>query len=93
MTAETLCLACFFVFHNETKFMGNHAVLLVKTFPLAYHLLLAIRLTLTKLGRFLFSGYRQTGFWNHAGTQISTRSSKLGVNCRSLYASPDDRDA
>ena len=52
-----------------------------------------IGLTLTKLGRFLFSGYRQTGFWNHAGTQISTQSSKIGVSCRSLYASPDDRDA
>ena len=30
--------------------------------------------------------------WKHVGTQkISTQSSKLGVSCRSLYASPDDR--
>ena len=31
-----------FVFDNKTKFMGTHAVVLVKTFPLAHHLLLAI---------------------------------------------------
>ena len=28
-----------FVFDNKTKFMGTHAVVLVKTFPLAHHLL------------------------------------------------------
>ena len=39
---------------------------------------------------------RQTRFfgilvWQHVGTQkISTQSSKLGVSCRSLYASPED---
>ena len=40
MTAETLCLACLFVFDNKIKFLGTHAVVLVKRFPLAYHLLL-----------------------------------------------------
>ena len=57
MTAETL-FHMFFVFDNKIKFLGTHAVVLVKTFPLAY----------------------QTGFWNHAGTQISTQSSKLTLN-------------
>ena len=32
--------------------------------------------------------------WKHVGTQkISTQSSKLVVSCRSLYASPEVRDA
>ena len=32
--------------------------------------------------------------WKHVGTQkISSQSSKLRVSCRSLYASPDDRNA
>ena len=32
--------------------------------------------------------------WKHVGTQkISTQSTKLGVSCRSLYASPEDGDA
>ena len=60
-----------------------------------------VGLILTKLWWFLFSGYGQTdrhGFgiltWKHVGTQkISTQSSKLVVNCRSLYASPEDGDA
>ena len=31
--------------------------------------------------------------WKHVDIQkISTQSSKLGVSCRSLYASPDDMD-
>ena len=29
-----------FVFDNKIKFLGFHSVVLVKTFPLAYHLLL-----------------------------------------------------
>ena len=32
--------------------------------------------------------------WKHVDTQnISVQNSKLGVSCRSLYASPDDGDA
>ena len=58
-------------------------------------------LILTKLWWLLNSGYRQTdrhGFviliWKHVGTQkISTQSLKLVVSRRSLYASPEDRDA
>ena len=62
-----------------------------------------VGLILGKLWWFLFSGYGQTGrnpqdfgilLWKHVGTQkISTQSSKLGVSCRSLYASPEDGDA
>ena len=40
MTAETLNLVCLFVFDNKINFLGTHAVVLVKTFPLMYHLLL-----------------------------------------------------
>ena len=39
MTADTL-FGMFFVFDNKIKFLGFHAVVLVKAFPLAYHLLL-----------------------------------------------------
>ena len=64
-----------------------------------------VGLILTKLRWFFFSGNgqmdRQTdgqGFgiltWKHVGTQkISTQNSKLVVSCRSLYASPEVRDA
>ena len=57
-----------------------------------------VGLTLTKLWRFLFSGYGQTRFWNPhmetcRHTKISTQSSKLVVSCRSLYASREEGDA
>ena len=55
-----------------------------------------VGLILTKPGWFLYSGYgqvdRQTRFWNpHMETCRHTKNinSKLGVSCRSLYASPD----
>ena len=56
-----------------------------------------VGLILTKLWLFLFSGYGQTDRvleWKHVGTQkITTQSTKFVVSCRSLYASPEDRDA
>ena len=61
-----------------------------------------VGLILTKPGGFSFLGVRTDGqrhgfgilIWKHVGTQkISTQNSKLGVSCRSLYASPTVGDA
>ena len=60
-----------------------------------------VGLILTKPGWYLFSGYgEEDGQTDRvlesshgnmsAHKKISTQSSKLGVSCRSLYASPDD---
>ena len=62
-----------------------HGVVLVKTFVSITN----VGLILTKLRGLLFSGYGQTEtiseslYGNRSAQKNSTRSSKLGVNCRS----------
>ena len=85
----------------EKKNLGSHIVASTREDLSIDVSFTTVGLILTKLWSFLFSEYGQTarhGFgilmWKHIGKQkISTQSSKLGVNCRSVHVSPDYRDA
>ena len=89
------------IFLKKIKFLTSHAIASTREDLSIDVSITNVGLILTKLWWFLFSGYGRTdrhGFgiltWKHVGTQkISTQSSKLGVSCRSLYASPEDGDA
>ena len=85
----------FELFWKKIKFLGFHAVVLVKTFPLMYQLATNVGLILTKLWWYLFSGCgqtdrqtdrrtdRQTRFWNpHMETCRHTKNfnSKLKIS-------------
>ena len=94
---------------KKIKFLVFHGVVLVKTFPLMYQLLIKDWYWRSYDDFFSRGADRQTdgrtnrqtdryGFgiltWKHVGTQkISTQNSKLVVSRRSLYASPEVGDA
>ena len=91
----------FKLFWKKFKFSGFHVVVLVKTFPLMYQLLMKDWYWRSYDDFFSRGADRQTDrhglgilTWKHVGTQkISTQRTKLVVSRRSLYASPEVGDA
>ena len=83
---------CKNIFEKKIKFLGFHAVVLVKNFPLMYHSYIGKNDTvLTKLRWFLFSGYRQT----HGQTDNKVSESSYGnmsANKKKLDVDPQRDD-
>ena len=66
----------FELFKKEFNFLGFHAIILMKTFPLVYQLM--------ELEGFIFWGYRQTGFQNrHMKTCLHTKKFRSKLKIRS----------
>ena len=68
-------------FEKKIKFFGSHVVVLVKTFPLMYQLLIAIGLISTKPGQFLFSAYGKSGYGQNSISYVFEKKKIGGFPC------------
>ena len=61
----------FELFWKKNQIFGSHVVVLVKTFPLTYQLLMWDWYWQSQLGRFLFSAYGNSGYGQNSISSIS----------------------
>ena len=79
-TSQNTSRIQFRTFVVVSNMLSNHVVVLVKTFPLMYQLLIYVGLILTKPGQFFFSAYGNSGYGQNSVSSISNFLKKFHIS-------------